>query len=58
MPATGYFEWKHFEDPQIHPLPYYYHLEGEEPFAFPAIRTEVTVNGVRIQSCSLLTCSA
>jgi len=58
MPATGYFEWKHFEDSQMRPLPYYYHLEGEEPFAFPAICTEATVNGVKIQSASLLTCSA
>ncbi|HUA11719.1 MAG TPA: SOS response-associated peptidase [Solirubrobacteraceae bacterium] len=56
--ADGYFEWikpEHRGQPR---QPFYFQLEEGEPFAFAALWTSATVEGEKVESSTILTCSS
>ena len=56
--ADGYFEWikpEHRGQPR---QPFYFQLQGGEPFAFAALWTSATIEGERVDSSTILTCSS
>jgi putative SOS response-associated peptidase YedK len=59
--ADGYFEWLKPEQrgAKAGPRqPFYFQVDGGQPFAFAAIWTPALIDGEWIASCSLLTCDA
>jgi len=56
--ADGYFEWTKPERPGEPRQPFFFQLDGGEPFAFAALWTTATVEGEHVESSTILTCDS
>jgi len=53
--ADGFFEWLRPEDRSQPRQPFFFTVDGGEPFAFAGLWTRAHVNGERVQSATILT---
>ena len=58
IPADGWYEWLRAEDPRQPRQPFRFTVEGGAPFAFAGLWTRATIDGERVQTATILTCSA
>lgn len=56
--ADGYFEWLKPEKRSEPRQPFYFQVDGGEPFAFAALWTTAKIQGERVESVVLLTCDS
>jgi putative SOS response-associated peptidase YedK len=56
--ADGYFEWLKPERRGEPRQPFHFQVDGGAPFAFASLWTPATIDGERIESCTLLTCDS
>lgn len=56
--ADGWFEWLKPERPKQPRQPFYFQVDGGEPFAFAALWTPAKIDGEWLASVALLTCDA
>jgi len=57
MIADGYFEWLKPERRSEPRQPFYFQVDRGEPFAFAGLWTPARIDGERVESCTMLTCS-
>jgi len=55
--ADGFFEWLRPEDKRQPRQPFFFTVDGGEPFAFAGLWTRARVEGERVQSATILTTS-
>ena len=58
IPADGWFEWLRAEDPKQPRQPFRFVVDGGAPFAFAGLWTNAKINGERIETATIITCSA
>jgi putative SOS response-associated peptidase YedK len=58
IPADGWFEWLRAEDPKQPRQPFRFVVDGGAPFAFAGLWTSAKIAGERIETASIITCSA
>ena len=58
IPADGWFEWLKAEDPKQPRQPFRFVVDGGAPFAFAGLWTSAKIAGERIQTATIITCSA
>jgi len=56
--GDGYFEWIKPERRGEPRQPFYFQLEGGEPFAFASLWTSAMIDGEQIESVTMLTCDS
>lgn len=57
--ADGFYEWKRGVEPGRRSQPYYFHLEGNKPFAFAGLwETWRSSESSEVSSCTIITCPA
>ena len=55
IPADGFYEWSNIDGKK---QPYYIHLQPNEPFALGGLWDTWERKGVKMETCTILTCSA
>ena len=58
IPADGWFEWLRAEDPKQPRQPFRFVVDGGAPFAFAGLWTSAKIGGERIETATIITCSA
>lgn len=53
--ADGFFEWLRPEDKRQPRQPFFFTVDGGEPFAFAGLWTRARIDGERVQSATILT---
>ena len=56
--ADGWYEWLRAEDPRQPRRPMRFCVDGGAPFAFAGLWTSAKIDGERIETATILTCSA
>ncbi len=56
--ADGWYEWLRPEDPRAPRRPMRFTVDGGAPFAFAGLWTAATIEGERIETATIITCSA
>ena len=58
IPADGWFEWLRAEDPREPRQPFRFTVDDGGPFAFAGLWTHAKIDGERVETATILTCSA
>jgi len=58
IPADGWFEWLRAEDPKQPRQPFRFVVDRGAPFAFAGLWTSAKIDGERIETATIITCSA
>jgi putative SOS response-associated peptidase YedK len=58
IPADGWFEWLRAEDPRQPRQPFRFTVDDGGPFAFAGLWTHAKIDGERVETATILTCSA
>jgi putative SOS response-associated peptidase YedK len=56
--ADGWYEWLKAEDPKQPRKPMRFTVDGGQPFAFAGLWTSAKIEGERIETATIITCSA
>jgi putative SOS response-associated peptidase YedK len=56
--ADGWYEWLRAEDPKHPRQPFRFIVDGGAPFAFAGLWTHARIDGERVATATILTCSA